>query len=61
MAVVLKADVEGQKKNSSKKKLDNKQKQDVLSHPLIEDAIDIFQGEVVEVRSLTGGEKNKLL
>lgn len=52
VAVELKADVAGQQKNTDKKKLDNKLKQDVLSHPLIEDAIEIFQGEVVEVRSL---------
>ncbi len=53
VAVVMKADMAGQKKNDSKKKLDNKRKQDVLSHPLIEDAIEIFKGEVVEVRSLS--------
>jgi DNA polymerase-3 subunit gamma/tau len=52
--VVLKADVAGQQESSTQKKLDNKRKQDVLSHPLIEDAIEIFQGEVVEVRSLNG-------
>jgi len=57
VAVALQADVAGQEKNDSKKKLDNKRKQDVLSHPLIEDAIEIFKGEVVEVRSLS--EKGK--
>ena len=53
VVVEMKADIEGRKKNTDKKKLDNKLKQDVLSHPLIEDAIEIFQGEVVEVRSLS--------
>ncbi len=57
VTVVMKADMAGRKKNDSKKKLDNKRKQDVLSHPLIEDAIEIFKGEVVEVRSLS--EKGK--
>ncbi|MCP3952457.1 MAG: DNA polymerase III subunit gamma/tau [Desulfobacterales bacterium] len=57
VTVEVQADVAGQKENASKKKLDNKRKQDVLSHPLIEDAIEIFQGEVVEVRSLPGKRK----
>ncbi len=57
VTVAVKADVAGQKESASKKKLDNKLKQDVLSHPLIEDAIEIFQGEVVEVRSLSGKKK----
>jgi len=52
VTVAIRADVAGQQANSKQKKLDNKHKQDVLSHPLIEDAIEIFQGEVVEVRSL---------
>jgi len=56
VTVVIRADVAGQQANNDQKKLDNKHKQDVLSHPLIEDAIEIFQGEVVEVRSLNGKE-----
>ena len=52
VTVAIRADVAGQQANSQQKKLDNKHKQDVLSHPLVEDAIEIFQGEVVEVRSL---------
>ena len=51
MSVVVQADAAGQQETAAQKKLDNKLKQDVLSHPLIEDAIEIFQGEVVEVRS----------
>lgn len=54
VTVVIRADVAGQQVNNDQKKLDNKHKQDVLSHPLIEDAIEIFEGEVVEVRSLNG-------
>ena len=54
MAVVLKTAAAGRDQHVSKKKLDNKYQQDVLSHPLIEDAIEIFQGEVVEVRPLSG-------
>ena len=52
VTVEVRADVERQKKGNVKIKLDNQMKQDVLSHPLIEDAIEIFQGEVIEVRSL---------
>jgi len=54
VTVVIQADVAGQQANNDQRKLDNKHKQDVLSHPLIEDAIEIFEGEVVEVRSLNG-------
>ncbi len=52
VVVEVQADTEGQKQSTAKKKLDKQLQQDVLSHPLIEDAMEIFRGEVVEVRTL---------
>ena len=43
---------------AEKKKNDNQLKQNALNHPLVADAIEIFEGKLLEVKILKGS-KNK--
>jgi len=52
MDVIIKAEKIQNNENQEKKSRDSRSKQEALSHPLITDAVEIFNGKVVDVKIL---------
>jgi DNA polymerase-3 subunit gamma/tau len=52
MEVIIKVEKIQNNENQQKKSRDSRLKQEALSHPLITDAVEIFNGKVVDVKIL---------